>query len=277
MPATPPPISSASFQTVRNLVRRDPGFSLDSDKVHYVGYRLEGLGKRHRKTLDQLVARAAIDASLREEVVEAILNHETSFFRDWSPFLALRDEILPALIRRRAEQKVLRLWSAACSFGQEPFSLALLLFEHFASDLEGWQIELLGSDVSAEALDRARAGVYSRHEMNRGLPADLLLKHFESREGKFQLAPALRERVRFEQINLLGTWPSLPAFDVILLRNVLIYFEVDDKVEVLRRMRGALRSDGALLLGSPETTLLLDPAWVPRHVGGSVVYELAQN
>ena len=111
--------------------------------------------------------------------------------------------------------------------------------------------------------------------MNRGLPAELLFKHFDTRDGRFQLKQSFRDRVRFERINLLGSWPSLPRFDVILLRNVLIYFDVQEKVEVLRRMRQVLRPDGVLLLGSPETTLLLDPCWVPRHVGGTVVYELA--
>ncbi|MBL4845087.1 MAG: protein-glutamate O-methyltransferase CheR [Planctomycetes bacterium] len=269
-----PYISPASYRVVRDWVQAATGFSLGEDKEHYVGFRLTNLLKRHPGTGDELVARAMGDPSLQEEVVESILNHETSFFRDWAPFQALREELIPELIERRQSERTLRIWSAACSYGQEPYSLVLLLEEHFKERLGGWEVELLASDVSTEALDRARLARYSRYEVNRGLPGALLLKYFDSHEREFEFKASYRERVCFERINLLGPWPPSPLFDVILVRNVLIYFDIEEKIRVLERMRRALRPDGFLLLGSPETTLLLDSQWIPRHVAGSVVYVL---
>ena len=266
-----PPLSPAGFLAVKTMLYKDTGVSLGEDKAHYVRFRLSGICPG---SLDDFVQNAVAEPDLRELVVEAVLNHETSFFRDWSPFLALRDVLLPELIERRKEERVLRIWSGACSYGQEVYSLVLLLEEHFREALAGWRVEFLASDVSNEALEKARAASYTRLEVNRGLPAALLLKYFESTGKTFRLKAPFRNRVSFEQINLLQSWPSRAPFDLIVLRNVLIYLEVRDKIRVLERMRGAMRPDGALLLGSAETTLLLDRSWTPRSVAGSVAYVL---
>ena len=186
-------------------------------------------------------------------MVEALTTNETSFFRDQTPFDLLRDELLPSLLRARQQERKLRIWSAGCSSGQELYSVAMLLHRAFPQ-LESWNVELLGTDLNAEMVRRAESGVYNGLEVSRGIPSEY--RTYLSACGRdFEIDAQLRRRVRFMQLNLIEPWPDLGLFDVILLRNVLIYFDVNSKAEVLSRIEGQLRSPGYLFLGGTETTL----------------------
>ena len=198
--------------------------------------------------------RAGPPAALELAVVEALTTNETSFFRDWKPFEALRQSILPDLIARNAATRRLDLWSAACSSGQEIYSLAMLLREHFPQ-LGTWEVALHAADLSTEMVERTRAGRFTQLEVNRGLPAPLLVKYFRREADAWRIDPTLRALVRPIQLNLAAPWPTLPQMDLVLLRNVLIYFDVPTKKLVLDRIRQRLRPGGVLFLGTAETTL----------------------
>ena len=193
-------------------------------------------------------------------MIEAMVTNETSFFRDHHPFEDLRTTILPELIRRRAAERRLDLWSAAASTGQEPYSLAILIREQFP-ELAGWSVNILATDLSAEVLERARAGRYNQIEVNRGLPVTLLMKYFRQQGTTWELVEEVRRMVDFRALNLARPWPPLPPMDLILLRNVMIYFEPETKREILGRVARLLRPGGYLLLGSAETTLNLDASF----------------
>jgi chemotaxis protein methyltransferase CheR len=185
---------------------------------------------------------------------------EPLFFRDHHPFEALRQTVIPDLISRRQAERRLSIWCAASASGQEPYSLAILFREHFP-ELAGWKISLLASDVSREMLARAREGRYNQIEVNRGLPAALLVKYFEQHGTQWHIKPAIRSMVEFREINLAQAWPTLARMDLVLIRNVMIYFEVETKKTILGRLAGLLRPDGYLLLGGAETTFNLDDSY----------------
>ncbi|MEO1173390.1 MAG: protein-glutamate O-methyltransferase CheR [Myxococcota bacterium] len=199
---------------------------------------------------------------LEYKVVEAMTTNETSFFRDWHPFECLKNQIVPELIRLRDHTRKLRIWSAACSTGQEAYSLVMLLRDHFPQ-LSDWEVEILGTDLSLDALSKAEAATYRGLEVNRGLPAPLLLKHFDRNGGSWRLKTPLRESVRFRQHNLIGDWSVIgkERFDLILLRNVLIYFDAGIKKQILGRLRDHLADDGYLFLGSSETVAFVDDTY----------------
>ncbi|MBI2948810.1 MAG: methyltransferase domain-containing protein [Verrucomicrobia bacterium] len=186
-----------------------------------------------------------------QNLIEALADKETSFFRDVRPFDGLRRSILPELISKRGSKRKLSFWSLGCSTGQEPYSLALLLREYFP-DLQTWELEILASDVSGEALHTARAGLYNQIEVNRGLPAALLVKHFQKDGLGWRLKEEIRRRVQFSQLNLFESWPAPRKFDVILLRNVIGHFAPEPQSEILRKVRRRLEPDGLLFLGSKE-------------------------
>jgi chemotaxis protein methyltransferase CheR len=270
-------LDSSTFQYVQELVQRRSAIALECGKDYLVESRLlplaraQGLG-----SVEELVRRlkSQPEGPLHAQVVEAMTTNETSFFRDVHPFEALRTVVLPELIAARASQRKLRIWSAACSTGQELYSLAILLAEHFPQ-LERWDVELFGSDLAQGVLEKAAAGVYSQLEVNRGLPATLLVKYFDKEVLVWRVKESLRQKVKFLRINLIEPWPPLPVMDVIFLRNVLIYFPSPVKQQILRKMRQRLAPDGALFLGGAETTLGLDDAWQRIPCGKSAFYRHA--
>jgi chemotaxis protein methyltransferase CheR len=204
--------------------------------------------------------RAPLANGLQAQVVEAMVTTETSFFRDLAPFETLRKVVIPELMRNRAEERRLYIWCAASSSGQEPYSLAMMLREHFP-ELLNWKLTLLATDISRDILARAREGKYLQIEVNRGLPATLLVKYFQQQGTMWQLNPTIRGMVEFREMNLAQPWPVLPRMDLVLLRNVMIYFENDTKKEILGRVARLLRPDGYLILGGAETTLHLDDSY----------------
>ena len=185
------------------------------------------------------MARLRIDQGhdLHRKVVEAMTTNETSFFRDFHPFEVLRKTLIPELIRRRSRQRRLNIWCAACSSGQEPYSLAMLIHEHFP-ELATWQVRILASDLSTEMVERARLGRYSQFEVNRGVPVTFLVRYFQRHGLEWTLVDSIRRSVEFQAINLVNDWPSLPTMDLVLIRNVLIYFDNEAKKQVLGRIAG---------------------------------------
>lgn len=269
-------LSPRDFETVRHLVQAHAALVLEPGKAYWVESRLGPISER-----EGLPGVEALIATLREKpfdtlhahVVDALTATDTSFFRDVHPFEALRSRVIPDLLRRRAMERKLHFWCAGSSSGQEPYAIAMLLREH-ADALRDWQCLILATDRSAEMLARARAGRFSRDEANRGLPASLLVKHFIQRGDEFELRDDVRRMVEFRGMNLARRWPPLPPMDVVFLRNVLLYFDLETKREILGRMRRVLRPDGLLFLGASETTLLADDAFERVPIERSWAYRL---
>jgi len=251
------PLATPDFEYVRTLVRERSAIVLEANKAYLVESRLGPVARAHgMDSIAALVGRLRTGArsGLHDQVVEALTTNETSFFRDIHPFETLRTIVLPALVERRRATRSLSIWSAACSSGQEPYSIAMLLREHFPQ-LAGWNVDLLGTDLSEGMLARARAGVYSQLEVNRGVPAHLLVTHFAREGAGWRLSASIRAMARFRCMNLARTWPPAAPVDLLMLRNVLIYFDVPTKREILDRAHRALGPDGVLFLGGTETTL----------------------
>ncbi len=251
------------FAFVSRLVRDRSAIVLDAGKEYLVETRLAPLARQHRfDSVGELIAklRAPGSSDLRARVIEAMVTTETSFFRDVAPFESLRTSVLPELIQARADTRALRVWSAACSTGQEPYSVVILLREHFP-ELARWHVDVLATDLSADALARARAGRYTQAEVNRGLPAAALVRHFRQHGPDWQLNDAIRRAVTFRELNLVRTWPALPKMDIVFLRNVMIYFDVETKRAILSHVARVLRPGGWLVLGAAETTLNLDDSF----------------
>jgi chemotaxis protein methyltransferase CheR len=233
---------------------------LEPEKSYLVESRLLPLARREGLTsIADLVARMRNHPynDLQQKVVEAMTTNETSFFRDVSPFDALRLHVLPELIKKRAADRRLEIWCGASSTGQEPYTIAMILREHFPSSA-AWNVRIIATDLSNDVLDRAREGRYNQIEVNRGLPAALLVKYFQRRGTEWQLKDEVRRLVEFRQLNLLETSWKVAAWDIVFLRNVLIYFDVATKKSILAKIRHVLRPDGFLFLGGAETTMNLD-------------------
>jgi chemotaxis protein methyltransferase CheR len=230
---------------------------LGADQHHFLESRLLSLTRQNGFAgMGELVMalKTGRDGALMTSVVEAMTTNESFFFRDKTPFEHFRRTIMPALLAARRQSRTIRIWCAAAASGQEPYSVAICLRE-MASAIAGWRIEILATDLSDAVLDRARQGLYSQFEVQRGLPVKLLVKYF-SRVGElWQIAPEVGAKVKFRRFNLLSDFASLGSFDVILCRNVLIYFDQDTKTEVLRRLAEALSIDGYLVLGAAETVI----------------------
>jgi chemotaxis protein methyltransferase CheR len=268
-------ITSSDFEFVSAVIRQDSAIVLERGKEYLVESRLAPVARNHGFAgLDELVQRLRQPGSttLRTQVVEALTTNETSFFRDVEPFELLRTTILPELIQRRADRRQLTIWCAASSTGQEPYSVAMLLRDHFPQ-LNDWKLTFIATDISKDVLERARAGKFSQLEVNRGLPITYLVKYFEKVGTDFQLKSDIRKMIRFEEFNLIKPFTTLPELDIVMIRNVLIYFDVPTKREILAKIRKLLRPDGFLLLGAAETTLNIDENFVRRAVGKASCYQ----
>jgi chemotaxis protein methyltransferase CheR len=255
--------SPATFAYLAQMVRQHSAIVLDDTKGYLVESRLGPLlYSEGVRDIDELAFRLRDNrfAPLRRKVLDAMTNNESWFFRDLYPFEALKTAILPQLISRPDNARSLSIWSAACSSGQEIYSVAMLLRENFPS-LLNWNLTLLGTDISEAILQRAEAGVYSQLEVNRGLPAILLARYFQQTGRDWQLKPNIRDMARFRHLNLSAPFPHLGPFDIVFLRNVLIYFALDSRREILARIRQVLRPGGILFLGAAETTLNLDDSY----------------
>jgi len=253
------------FDFLRRLLKERSGLALSPEKRYLAESRLMPVARKAGfDTLETLISRLRRKDSeaLVTEVVEAMTTRETLFYRDRTPFQLFRETVLPALLAARASRRHIRIWCAACSTGQEAYSLAMALREMDVA-LRGWRIDILATDLSADALSRAREGAYSQFEVQRGLPILLLIKYFTQEGERWRISPLIRNMVRFQQHNLLDSLTPLGRFDVIFCRNVLIYFDMPTKQDVLQRLAAVAEPDGFLQLGAAETVVGLSDAWRP--------------
>lgn len=252
-----------AYEKLSALVRRSTGIVLDPDKQFIAETRLLPLARARghenvARLIDHLVDTR--EPSLEQDVIDALATNETFFFRDRAPFDLFAQVILPYLLTARNAERALRIWCAACSTGQEPYSLAMTIDEQ-ASRLTGWRIDLRASDVSRSAIRAASDGVYNQFEVQRGLPARVLLRYFTREGEQWRIAEHLRSKVRFSHFNLLRPFDEHGQFDVIFCRNVLIYFDPATRRDILARLARSLRKDGFLILGSTETISSSESEW----------------
>lgn len=257
-------INATEFEFVQKFILDQAGIVLEAGKEYLVEARLQPIARKDGlASVSDVVAAIRNPAAkdVRRRVVDAMTTNETSFFRDMAPFEALRLHVLPQLIAARSSTRRLSFWCGAASTGQEPYTTAMVIREYFP-ELKNWTIDFLATDLSSDALARAKAGRYGQIEVNRGLPAPLMMKYFERKGLEWEVSASLREMVRFEELNLNKEWPKLPDVDIVFLRNVMIYFDVEAKKKILAKIGRILRPDGFLFLGAAETTINLDESFV---------------
>lgn len=272
MPATT--LEPDVVEFVCQLVRERSAIELEASKAYLVEARLNPVARRNGyPTITTMVRtlQSKFQPDLQRQVIESLCTCETSFFRDIHPFNALRASIVPELIKARAGRRTLNLWSAACSSGQEAYSTSMLLREHFP-ELAAWNVQILGTDLSDDVLEKARSGRYTQMEINRGLPAAMLVKHLHREGLTWELNPSIRSLVSFHKMNLIEPWPALPLMDVIFLRNVLIYFSLPTKKAILEKIRKVMAPDAVLFLGAAETTLGIDDSFRPVRIDNTTFY-----
>jgi chemotaxis protein methyltransferase CheR len=257
-------------------VRSRSAIELDVSKSYLIEARLAPVAKQNGfADIDELIqaVKAKRKVGLEAQLVEAMTTNETSFFRDLHPFETLRKTLFPEIRARNAARKTLNIWSAACSTGQEIYSVAMHLQEHFP-ELPSWKVQLVGTDLSDEVLAKAKAAKFSQIEVNRGLPAALLVKNFQRQGMQWELRPEIRNMATFTKLNLIERWPVLPAMDIVFLRNVLIYFAPDVKRMILEKVRKVMAPQGVLFLGGAETTMGLDNCFERIQTDNSVYYRM---
>ncbi|MCW2243036.1 CheR family methyltransferase [Azospirillum canadense] len=253
------------FDMFSTLLKQRSGLVLTRDKAYLLESRLMPVARKwNMKGLEELAAtvRTRKDEALLRDITEAMTTNESSFFRDQKPFDQFRQIVLPRLLESRATKRSIRIWSAACSSGQEAYSLAMMLNED-AAKIAGWRIEIVGTDISSEMVERSKSGVYTQFEVQRGLPIQMLVKHFKQQGDKWQISQQLRQMVSFREFNLLGDLSALGQFDVVFCRNVLIYFDQPTKTKVLDSIARQMPQDGVLYLGGAETVLGITERFKP--------------
>jgi chemotaxis protein methyltransferase CheR len=258
-------VTPSDYEYLRRLLKARSGLVLSAEKHYLVESRLLPVARRNGLfNLTGLVAslRGPNAEALTVEVVEAMTTNESFFFRDKIPFDHFRDTIMPALLAARAKTRRIRIWCAAAATGQEAYTLAICLKE-MGKELKGWRVEIVASDLSTEVLEKARSGIYSQFEVQRGLPALMLIKYFSQIGEMWQIAPELRGMVKFKPLNLLDAFSGLGLFDVVFCRNVLIYFDQATKTDVLDRIAAVTEPDGFLALGGAETVVGLTTRFKP--------------
>jgi chemotaxis protein methyltransferase CheR len=251
---------ASEFSYLCELVKTSTAISLDSQREYLMEARLATIAQREGfASVSELLnrVRAGGSTQLQWKVVEAMTTNETSFFRDIKPFEALRQVVVPTLMKARQSERKLSIWCAACSSGQEPYTIAMMLREHF-TELQNWKVTILATDIATDMLDKSKSGRYTQLEVNRGLPANYLIKYFKKDGVDWQLDESVRKMVDIRRMNLSVAWPLMPPIDLVMLRNVMIYFPVETKKQILKNMRSVLRPDGYLFLGTAETTINLD-------------------
>jgi chemotaxis protein methyltransferase CheR len=256
-------MTGADFAFIAQFLKERSGLIITQDKMYLLETRLTSIMRENSMaSLTALVEvlRQPGSAKVKDQVVDAMTTNETSFFRDNHPFETLRKSIIPGLIERRAPTRSLRIWSAACSTGQEPYSLAMMLKDSFPI-LGNWKVEIVATDLSPSVLERARSGLYSTFEVQRGLGIQMLVRHFDQIEPNWQIKRELRQMVTFRPLNLLEDFSALGQFDVVLCRNVLIYFDQPTKTRILSAIARRIASDGVLLLGGAESVFGLSDAF----------------
>jgi chemotaxis protein methyltransferase CheR len=257
-------VTPPDYEYLRKILKDHSGLDLSADKQYLIESRLLPLSRKCGVPgIGELVQKMKSgSSSIIAQVVEAMTTNETFFFRDKIPFDHFRDTIMPEMLKARASRKSIRIWCAAGSTGQEPYSLAMSLKE-MGAVLAGWRVEIIATDLSTEVLEKSKSGVYSQFEVQRGLPIQLLVKYFKQNGELWQVSPELRAMVQHRQLNLLHDFSQLGTFDVIFCRNVLIYFDQDTKINIFGRLAKAMEGDGFLVLGAAETVVGLTDVFKP--------------
>jgi chemotaxis protein methyltransferase CheR len=267
-------VTKDDFDFIAHLAHTQAAIVLEAGKEYLVESRLGELASTlGMPGIEHLIreVRSKPQSDLVRKVIDALTTNETLFFRDFHPFEALKKSVIPEIMEKRAAVRQLSIWCGACSTGQEPYSLAMLLRENFPA-LRDWKVSILATDLSPRVLKSAEAGVFSQLEVNRGLPATLLVKYFAKEGDKWHIKDDVRKLITFRELNLVQPWPVMQPFDLIFLRNVMIYFDVPTKKTILKRMRGCLLPHGYLFLGSAETTVNLDPSYRTVNTDKTVYY-----
>jgi len=258
-------VTPLDYEYLRKLLKERSGLVLAPEKQYLIESRLMPVARRAGcASITELVRRLREPDTerLKTEITETMTINESFFFRDKVPFDRFRDTILPALLASRASSRRLRIWCAAASTGQEPYSLAMVV-KSIQEKLTGWHIDIIATDISSDVLEKARAGIYSQFEVQRGLPIQMLMQHFEQVGEQWRLSEAIRKMVQFRHLNLLSDFAALGTFDVVFCRNVLIYFDQPTKVGVLERIHRQVARDGFLLMGAAETVVGLTNLFIP--------------
>jgi chemotaxis protein methyltransferase CheR len=258
-------MTPAEFDFLKTFLKTRSGLVLSNDKQYLVESRLLPIARSSKlETLSAVIQqlKRGGNRALETDVVEAMTTNESFFFRDKTPFDHFKDTMLPALLQSRSARKQLKIWCAAASTGQEPYSLAICLKEE-AAKMSGWRTQILGTDLSQEVLEKAKTGLYSQFEVQRGLPIQMLLKYFEQKGDMWQINAGMRAMVEWKKLNLLENFNHLGEFDIIFCRNVLIYFDQATKSEILARLAKSMPDDGYLVLGAAETVVGLTDAFKP--------------
>lgn len=248
-------MQAASFDYLRQMVKREAAIVIEPGKEYLAENRLSAVAREAGfPDIEPMISELRVRqyGELHRKVIEALTTNETSFFRDMRPFDALRTVIIPEILASRGDKR-LTIWCAASSSGQEPYSLAMLIRDHFPAVAPGTRI--IASDISRAMLVRTQTGIYSQFEVSRGLPTPLLVRHFVQKSGDYQVKPELRAMIETKEINLATAFPPLPPIDILMVRNVLIYFDAAAKTDIMNRMRRVLSPHGVLVLGAAETTL----------------------
>jgi chemotaxis protein methyltransferase CheR len=271
----PNQILPENYRFLQEFVYENSGIVLDSGKHYLLDARLLTVAREHGlRSVNDLCAllRATEDQplSLRRQVVDAITTNETYFMREPAHYDALRNTIIPELVKIHADTRRLKFWSAACSTGQEAYTLAMLLVE---MGLGGWNIEILGTDLCSRVIERARTGVFSQLEMNRGLPSSYLLKYFRRSGINWEIKDEVKKYVKFETGDLRASLRSRGPFDVVFCRNVLIYFDLPTKSKIIQEIHDTLFLGGYLILGSTETSIPMGLNFRRRSIGEATIYE----
>ncbi len=269
-------IKQGDFDYIRKLVLEKSAIVLEPGKEYLVESRMLPLLNQEKfSSIEDLVKglRASSANGLQDKVVDALTTNETSFFRDIHPFETLKKVVLPDIIEKRSSKREVNIWCGASSSGQEPYTIALVLKNDFPQ-LNTWKIKFMASDISDEMLNRCKRGAFTQLEVNRGLPAPMLVKHFVRQGMEWVIKEDFRKLIDFQKINLSKPFPLLPKFDIIFLRNVLIYFDVEMKKKILSQLRNVLRPDGYLFLGAAESTLNLDNSFERIQIQQSGCYKI---
>ena len=268
-------MNDAQFKYLAGYFKEQSGLVLTQEKIYLVESRLLPVAKRFElENLDDFIT--ALKANRDQDLIRAVSNamtiNETFFFRDTRPFDLFRETVLPDVIERRRDQKKIRIWSAAAAVGQEPYSIAMILQEE-KRQMPSWNLEIFGTDLSTYALDKAKSGIYTEFEVQRGLPPEFLTRYFTKIDPHWQVTDTLKQIVKYQQYNLLHPPTGFGIFDVVFCRNVLIYFDEETKGKVLAQIRSVMAKDGLLFLGGAETVVGITDLFAPIQ-GQRGVYQI---
>lgn len=267
-------LAPSDIDFVSELLKRRASVVLGRDKGYLIDARLARVARDVNipSTVELVQRIRRRDRRLEDVVVEAMLTHETSFFRDRHPFTALETVVIPELLVARAKEKALNIWSAACSSGQEPYSIAMSLAHNFP-ELGRWRTKVYATDLSTSVLKKAKAGKFSKLEVGRGLPAGFAQRFFRKSGTDYVVSPEVGRMIKFDQCNLGSRWPNMPQMDVIFIRNVMIYFDTASKRMILKKAHRLLRDDGYLFMGSTETMPGMEKMFKRKFIKGSMCFQ----